>query len=128
MPLAVIAPSASTSKKSRTARYVRSERSTLPGAASCCILAARLTVSPTAVKSMVRSSLIVPTTTGPVLSPTRKRHSTPCRPLSSSEQPCRDRCISRAAETAWRAEFSWAMGAPKIAMPPSPAKWATCPS
>ena len=95
--------------------------STVPGSASCSMRDAKFTVSPSAVKSMWRSSLIDPTTTGPVL-----------RPMRNSISPPKSRArwsrISSEARAACTPEFSTATGAPNSAMTPSPRNWVTVPS
>ena len=102
-------------------------RKTAPGAAICSIRAARLTVSPNAVKSIDRSSLMLPTTTPPVFRPTRNSGRTPNAPPSSSATVANSACISSAAVAAATSARSWAIGAPNNAMIPSPRNCVTIP-
>ena len=72
------------------------------------------------------SAAWTPATTSPVLTPMRRPTGAP-PPRSSSSTRRTARCIASAARTARSGSSSWATGAPKTAMMPSPVSLSTCP-
>jgi hypothetical protein len=90
--------------------------------------AATFVVSPMAEYSMRRSEPTLPTIANPVLRPMRPSMRWSWRSCHSPESARSSAWMSRAARQARAASSSWAMGAPKMAMKPSPANWAITPS
>src|SRR5213593_1934756 len=109
-------------------RYVAAATSTLPARAVACIRAATFTASPIAVYSFAVSLPIMPTTTGPVLMPTRMRRS--LAPFARCAAPSSSiaRAMSNPQRTARSGSSSCATGAPKNARTPSPMSRAIVPS
>ncbi len=100
-----------------------------PTGALCSIRAARLMASPIAVYSTRRSDPTSPTTTNPVLTPTRTLK--PGMPRSFSSRAAYSfapATISSAARMARSGSSSWASGAPKKARMASPISRARVPS
>src|SRR6476659_767712 len=110
-------------KSGSTRRLVASPTSTVPGDAAPCSRAATLTASPRAAYSTRPPPPISPTTTRPVWTPTRTPN--PPTPHPRSTSPAYSSISSRtrtAARTARSGSSSCAVGAPKSASTPSPAR------
>ena len=110
-------------KSGSTRRLVASPTSTVPGEAAPCNRAATLTASPRAAYSTRPPPPISPTTTRPVWTPTRTPNPATSHPRSTS--PAYSSISSRtriAARTARSGSSSCAVGAPKSASTPSPAR------
>ena len=101
---------------------------TVPGSAVCSMRAATFTASPIAEYSCFSSEPTSPTTTGPVLIPTRTFRSSPRSRASFSRSAVTEDTISSPAMTARCGSSSWAVGAPKNARIASPMSRATVPS
>src|SRR5215207_819287 len=100
-----------------TASRVAGPSTTWPASAtSCSRRAARLTVSPMAVKLRNSSLPMLPMRAGPVLTPTRNRGQSVSRSATASMAACRP----RAALAARRAWSGWRAGALNRAMTASP--------
>ena len=121
-------PMSSNSNSCSTRRFVSAVIWTVPAAAVDSIRAARLIASPIAVYSTRRSEPTAPTTTRPVLMPTRTSrsmfHSRRMRSLYGRIASM----ISSPASTARSGSSSWPMGAPKKARIASPMSRASVPS
>src|SRR2546427_7748448 len=109
-------------------RYVAAATRTLPARAVACILAATFTASPIAVYSFAVSVPTMPTTTGPVLMPTRTRRSLAPFARCAAPNSSIARAISNPQRTARSGSSSCATGAPKNARTPSPMSRAIVPS
>ena len=94
-----------------------------PTAAASDSREAVFTVSPTTVYD---SDACTPASTSPVLRPTRSPSRRPPPSSSATSRPT-SRCMLTAARTARSASSSWAVGAPKTAMIPSPVSLSTWP-
>src|SRR5829696_6383366 len=106
------------------ASWVVGPRTTWPASAtSCSRRAARLTVSPMAVKLRNSSLPMLPMRAGPVLTPTRNRGQSGSRSATASMADC----IPRAALAARRAWSGWRAGALNRAMTASPTNCTTVP-
>ena len=82
LPFISILPRGLRSKSARTSFSVSALISTVPGSASDCSRAATLAASPSAVYSLLIASPTKARTAVPVLMPTRRSKSTPCRALT----------------------------------------------
>ena len=110
-------------KSGSTSRCVASTTSTVPGEAAACSRAATLTASPSAAYSTRPPAPISPTTTRPVETPTRTPNPVTSQPRSTSRAYSSISSRTRsAARTARSGSSSWAVGAPKSASTPSPAR------
>ena len=101
---------------------------TVPGSAVCSMRAATFTASPIAEYSCLSSEPTSPTTTAPVLMPTRTFRSSPRSRATFSRSAAIEETISSPAITARCGSSSWAVGAPKNARIASPMRRATVPS
>ena len=103
--------------------WVVGPRTTWPASATSSRRAARLTVSPMAVKLRNSSLPMLPIRAGPVLTPTRNRGQSGSRSATASIAAC----MPRAALAARRAWSGWRAGALNRAMTASPTNWTTVP-
>ena len=121
LPLASTGSMSAYSKESRVAMRVSGPTTTVPGSAASWSRLAVFTTSPMAVYS--RPARTVPTSTSPVLMPTRMRTGTP----PSAAMPAMVCCMRSPARTARSASSSWATGAPNSATMASPTTLSTRP-